>query len=64
MHENKEELKKNLKELLREKSDVYSSENPDEDKVWSLRCFLIGSIHLFPCSFGSFARNNNWMNER
>ncbi|KAL3505385.1 hypothetical protein ACH5RR_035226 [Cinchona calisaya] len=33
VHENKEELKTRLKELLREKSDAFSSENPEEDKV-------------------------------
>ncbi|KAA8537533.1 hypothetical protein F0562_027141 [Nyssa sinensis] len=32
-HENKEELKAKLKELLREKSDVFNSGNPEEDKV-------------------------------
>jgi 5'-3' exoribonuclease 2 len=31
--ENKEELKSKLKEVLREKSDVYNSKNPEEDKV-------------------------------
>ncbi|XP_059459559.1 5'-3' exoribonuclease 3 isoform X1 [Corylus avellana] len=31
--ENKEELKSKLKEVLREKSDVYNSQNPEEDKV-------------------------------
>ncbi|KAL7207508.1 hypothetical protein ACSBR1_029456 [Camellia fascicularis] len=33
VHENKEELKIKLKELLREKSDVFNSENPEQDKV-------------------------------
>ncbi|GFZ10384.1 5'-3' exoribonuclease 3 [Actinidia rufa] len=33
IHENKEELKTKLKELLREKSDAFNSENPVEDKV-------------------------------
>ncbi|KAJ0987361.1 hypothetical protein J5N97_005717 [Dioscorea zingiberensis] len=33
IHENKEELKSKLKELLREKSDLFNSENPEEDKV-------------------------------
>lgn len=32
-NENKEELKIKLKELLREKNDVFNSENPEEDKV-------------------------------
>ncbi|KAJ6773576.1 5'-_3' EXORIBONUCLEASE [Salix purpurea] len=32
-HENKEELKTKLKELLREKSDVFNSNNHEEDKV-------------------------------
>ncbi|XP_058225451.1 5'-3' exoribonuclease 3-like isoform X1 [Rhododendron vialii] len=31
--ENKEELKTKLKEVLREKSDAFNSENPEEDKV-------------------------------
>ncbi|KAK1262036.1 5'-3' exoribonuclease 3 [Acorus gramineus] len=31
--ENKEELKTKLKDLLREKSDVFNSDNPEEDKV-------------------------------
>ncbi|KAL6850523.1 hypothetical protein ACP4OV_021150 [Aristida adscensionis] len=31
--ENKEELKSMLKDVLREKSDVFNSENPEEDKV-------------------------------
>lgn len=31
--ENKEELKAKLKEVLREKSDVYNSHKPEEDKV-------------------------------
>ncbi|XP_043713419.1 5'-3' exoribonuclease 3-like isoform X2 [Telopea speciosissima] len=31
--ENKEELKMKLKESLREKSDLFNSENPEEDKV-------------------------------
>ncbi|XP_052201643.1 5'-3' exoribonuclease 3 isoform X2 [Diospyros lotus] len=31
--ENKEDLKTKLKELLRERSDVFNSENPEEDKV-------------------------------
>ncbi|XP_042462935.1 5'-3' exoribonuclease 3-like [Zingiber officinale] len=33
VQENKEELKTKLKELLREKSDLFNSENPEEDKV-------------------------------
>nr|XP_029117806.1 5'-3' exoribonuclease 3 isoform X3 [Elaeis guineensis] len=33
IRENKEELKTKLKEMLREKSDVFNSETPDEDKV-------------------------------
>ncbi|KAL3514752.1 hypothetical protein ACH5RR_027469 [Cinchona calisaya] len=33
VRENKEELKTRLKELLREKSDAFSSEIPEEDKV-------------------------------
>ncbi|KAJ6995538.1 hypothetical protein NC653_018112 [Populus alba x Populus x berolinensis] len=33
VHENKEELKTKLKELLREKSDVFNSKNHGEDKV-------------------------------
>ncbi|KAB1203693.1 5'-3' exoribonuclease 3 [Morella rubra] len=32
-NENKEELKAKLKEVLREKSDVYNSKKPEEDKV-------------------------------
>ncbi|XP_042515437.1 5'-3' exoribonuclease 3-like isoform X2 [Macadamia integrifolia] len=31
--ENKEELKMKLKELLREKADLFNSDNPEEDKV-------------------------------
>ncbi|KAE9458627.1 hypothetical protein C3L33_09467, partial [Rhododendron williamsianum] len=31
--ENKEEMKTKLKEVLREKSDAFNSENPEEDKV-------------------------------
>ncbi|KAK1305430.1 5'-3' exoribonuclease 3 [Acorus calamus] len=31
--ENKEELKSKLKDLLREKSDAFNSDNPEEDKV-------------------------------
>ena len=31
--ENKEELKTKLKGILREKSDAFNSENPEEDKV-------------------------------
>lgn len=33
VRENKEELKVKLKELLREKSDVFNSKNKEEDKV-------------------------------
>ncbi|GKU90081.1 hypothetical protein SLEP1_g4123 [Rubroshorea leprosula] len=33
MHENKEELKAKLKELLRDKSDAFNSDNPEEDKI-------------------------------
>lgn len=33
VRENKEELKTRIKELLREKSDAFSSETPEEDKV-------------------------------
>ncbi|XP_010244085.1 PREDICTED: 5'-3' exoribonuclease 3-like isoform X2 [Nelumbo nucifera] len=33
IHENKEELKMKLKELIREKSDLFNSENMEEDKV-------------------------------
>ncbi|XP_038704868.1 5'-3' exoribonuclease 3-like isoform X2 [Tripterygium wilfordii] len=33
VHENKEELKAKLKGLLREKSDAFNSENPEEDKI-------------------------------
>ncbi|KAL0360567.1 UNVERIFIED_CONTAM: 5'-3' exoribonuclease 3 [Sesamum radiatum] len=33
VQENKEELKLKLKELLREKSDVFNMDNPEEDKV-------------------------------
>ncbi|KAJ6826282.1 5'-3' exoribonuclease 3-like [Iris pallida] len=33
IHENKEDLKSKLKEVLREKSDLFNSENPEEDKV-------------------------------
>ncbi|XP_050233759.1 5'-3' exoribonuclease 3 isoform X2 [Mercurialis annua] len=32
-HENKEELKAKLKEILREKSDAFNSENPECDKI-------------------------------
>ncbi|KAJ3693624.1 hypothetical protein LUZ60_009104 [Juncus effusus] len=32
-NENKEELKTKLKEVLKEKSDLFNSENPEEDKV-------------------------------
>ncbi|KAL6658910.1 hypothetical protein ACP70R_002950 [Stipagrostis hirtigluma subsp. patula] len=31
--ENKDELKSKLKDVLREKSDIFNSENPEEDKV-------------------------------
>lgn len=31
--DNKEELKTKLKEILREKSDAFNSEQPEEDKV-------------------------------
>ncbi|KAG9458025.1 hypothetical protein H6P81_002533 [Aristolochia fimbriata] len=33
IYENKDELKSKLKDLLREKSDLFNSDNPDEDKV-------------------------------
>ncbi|KAA3453647.1 5'-3' exoribonuclease 3-like isoform X1 [Gossypium australe] len=33
VHENKEELKAKLKELIREKSDVFNSSNHEEDKI-------------------------------
>lgn len=33
LHDNKDELKAKLKELLREKSDLFNSKNPEEDKV-------------------------------
>ncbi|XP_031117117.1 5'-3' exoribonuclease 3 isoform X1 [Ipomoea triloba] len=33
VRDNKEDLKTKLKELLREKNDVFNSENPEEDKV-------------------------------
>ncbi|XP_077231138.1 5'-3' exoribonuclease 3-like isoform X2 [Tasmannia lanceolata] len=33
IQENKDELKAKLKDLLREKSDLFSSDNPEEDKV-------------------------------
>lgn len=33
LQENKDELKAKLKESLREKSDAFNSENPEEDKV-------------------------------
>ncbi|PRQ27182.1 putative transcription factor interactor and regulator CCHC(Zn) family [Rosa chinensis] len=33
VHENKEDLKIKLKEVLREKSDAFNSKNPEEDKV-------------------------------
>ncbi|XXG68394.1 hypothetical protein AAC387_Pa06g1492 [Persea americana] len=33
IHENKEELKSKLKDILREKSDLFNSDKPDEDKV-------------------------------
>lgn len=32
--ENKEELKTMLKEALKEKSDLFNCENPEEDKVF------------------------------
>ncbi|XP_059636626.1 5'-3' exoribonuclease 3-like isoform X2 [Cornus florida] len=32
-HENREEMKAKLKDLLREKSDMFNCENPEEDKV-------------------------------
>lgn len=31
--ENKEELKTKLNKLLRDKNDIFNSENPEEDKV-------------------------------
>ncbi|KAJ6938402.1 5'-3' exoribonuclease 3-like isoform X2 [Populus alba x Populus x berolinensis] len=37
VHENKEELKTKLKELLREKSDVFNSKNHGEDKKFSAK---------------------------
>ncbi|XP_022144192.1 5'-3' exoribonuclease 3-like [Momordica charantia] len=33
IYENKEDLKTKLKEVLREKSDVFNSNNPEEDKI-------------------------------
>ncbi|XP_068646686.1 5'-3' exoribonuclease 3 isoform X2 [Aristolochia californica] len=33
MHDNKDELKSKLKDLLREKNDLFNSDNPEEDKV-------------------------------
>ena len=33
IQDNKEEMKAKHKELLREKSDAFNSENPEEDKV-------------------------------
>ncbi|KAM7278495.1 hypothetical protein ACFE04_005629 [Oxalis oulophora] len=33
VHKNKEELKLKLKEILRQKSDVFNSENPEMDKI-------------------------------
>ena len=33
VHGNKEELKAKLKELIREKADVFNSKNHEEDKV-------------------------------
>ncbi|XP_048226766.1 5'-3' exoribonuclease 3 isoform X2 [Ricinus communis] len=33
VHENKDELKAKLKEILREKSDAFNSKNPEEDKI-------------------------------
>lgn len=33
-NENKEELKAKLKEILREKNDIFNSKNQEEDKVW------------------------------
>ena len=33
VHETKEELKAKLKELIREKADVFNSKNHEEDKV-------------------------------
>lgn len=34
IQDNKEELKSKLKGILREKSDVFNSENAEADKVW------------------------------
>lgn len=39
--ENKEDLKAELKKLLKEKSDVFNSENPEGDKVLQLLLLLI-----------------------
>lgn len=40
VHENKEELKAKLKELIREKADVFNSKDKhEEDKVW-IQCYL------------------------
>ena len=36
VRENKEDLKAKLKEVLREKSDLFNSENPEEDNVCRL----------------------------
>ena len=33
VHENKEELKAKLKELIRDKADAFNSKNHEEDKV-------------------------------
>ena len=42
--ENKEELKSMLKVALRDKSDLFNSENPEEDKV----CLVsLVSVHKF-----------------
>ncbi|KAJ0092719.1 hypothetical protein Patl1_26782 [Pistacia atlantica] len=45
MLENEEELKRKLKELLREKSDVFNSENPQLDKACRF-CILMRHIKL------------------
>ena len=39
--ENKEELKQRLKEMIREKSDAFNSENPEEDKVYFNSLLLV-----------------------
>jgi len=39
--DNKEELKTKLKEILREKSDAFNSDQPEEDKVRDQRSIIV-----------------------